>query len=1020
MHIDDQPKKTTLFQGDKHIEMENAFVHSAEEVAKVFDVDIKSGLTASQVQEGLNKYGPNSLPEDEPTSLLSLVLAQFEDQLTLILLASAVVSFALAFFDEELSWSAFVDPAVILSILILNAIVGVQQERSAEDSIAALGEYSSGEAKVVRNGSIFKVKHADLVPGDLVELSVGDSVPADCRLVSITSKAFLVDQSILTGESQSVVKTLESIKDAQAVKQDQGCMVFSGTTVAYGHARAVVVLTGSQTAIGDIHQSIVSQISMPTPLKEKLDAFGEMLAKVITVICILVWLINIGNFSDPVHKGWFKGAIYYFKIAIALAVAAIPEGLAVVITTCLALGTKKMAARNAIVRNLPSVETLGSTTVICSDKTGTLTTNQMCVCHVVHLNNVGVPVELNVDGSDFTPDGSVTLNDKKVSASNSTILEAIARLSALCNTSQLTFENNSYGFVGESTEAALRVLVEKLGSPVSIDSIEKTKHSVTPINSLYEHQSTTVSTFEFSRDRKSMSVAVQDSTGSVLLVKGALENLLARSTSFISENGANGLTESPLTPEISAGLLEIAESYGKLGLRLIAFAQRSISADEENLIQSGSTPEEFIKIESNLSIIGFAAMRDPPRPEVAQSIATCHRAGIRVIVVTGDSKPTAEAICRNIGIFGPTQNTEGLSFTGRDLESLSEEELGEIVKNARLFTRVEPRHKALIVEQLQKQREVVAVTGDGVNDAPALKRADIGIAMGGGTDVARLAADMVLADNNFSTIEAAIEEGRTIYNNSKQFIRYLISSNIGEVVSIFLTVLLGLPEALAPVQLLWVNLVTDGLPATALGFNPSDNEVMMRPPRSRDEPIVGKWLFFRYMVVGTYVGVATVFGYIWWFVFYAEGPQISFYQLSHFHSCSTQFNEIGCEMFSNSMAQHGSTMSLSILVIIEMLNAANNLSESDSLLTFPIWKNVYLIYAILLSVALHVAILYVPWLQTLFETVPLNQSEWLAVLYISAPVVLIDELCKIVERNVVIPYREKNVQATVTELKKNE
>lgn len=984
--------------------MDDAFVYTVDDVAQKFEVDIKNGLTAAQVQARIEKYGPNALPDDEPTSILSLVLAQFEDQLTLILLASAGVSLALAFFEEALSWSAFVDPAVILSILILNAVVGVQQERSAEDSIAALGKYATGEAKVVRDGALVHIKLPGLVPGDVVELAVGDSVPADCRLISITSKGFRVDQSILTGESDSVSKSTDAIIDPLAVKQDQECMVFSGTTISYGHARAIVVLTGSQTAIGDIHQSIVSQISQPTPLKEKLDAFGEMLAKVITVICILVWLINIGNFSDPIHKGWFRGAIYYFKIAIALAVAAIPEGLAVVITTCLALGTKKMAKRNAIVRNLPSVETLGSTTVICSDKTGTLTTNQMCVSHVVHFDGAGVPIELQVEGSDFSPKGKVTFEGKPVGASTSTVLESIGRLSALCNSTQLTFVDNAYGYVGESTEAALKVLVEKLGAP-DVNQATQNGSSVTPVNSVYESLNSTYSTFEFSRDRKSMSVAVKTKNGPMLLVKGALENLLARSTSFVY--GENGLHEVPLTGEVATSLLELADNYGKLGLRVIGFAQRSISDNEGDLIENGTTPEDFLKIESNLSIIGFAAVRDPPRPEVTKSIAACKRAGIRVIVITGDSKHTAEAISKSIGIFGQTENTEGLSFTGRELESFNPEQMVEAVKNARLFCRVEPRHKVLIVRQLQELREVVAVTGDGVNDAPALKCADIGIAMGSGTDVARLAADMVLADNNFSTIEAAIEEGRTIYNNSKQFIRYLISSNIGEVVSIFLTVLLGLPEALAPVQLLWVNLVTDGLPATALGFNPSDNEVMSRPPRKRDEPLVDGWLFFRYMVVGTYVGLATVFGYVWWFVFYTEGPQISYYQLSHFHSCGTAVNDIGCEMFSNDLAKHGSTMSLSILVIIEMFNAVNNLSESDSLLTFPLWKNMYLVYAIMLSVVLHLGILYSSWMQVLFETVPLNKAEWIAVLYISAPVIVLDELCKVVERKFIIPNRSR-------------
>lgn len=975
--------------------MEQAFIHHAVDVAQTLGVDIQNGLTIEQVQTGLSKYGPNALPEDEPTSIWTLVLAQFEDQLTLILLASAAISFALALFEETLSLSAFVDPLVILAILILNAIVGVQQERSAEESIAALGEYATGEAKVVRNGVISKVKPAELVPGDIVDLAVGDSVPADCRLIQIFSKEFRVDQSILTGESESVSKTTQAIVDPGAVKQDQYCMVFSGTTVANGHARAIVVLTGSQTAIGDIHQSIVSQISNPTPLKEKLDEFGDMLAKVITVICVLVWVINYKNFSDPVHKGWLKGAIYYFKIAVALAVAAIPEGLAVVITTCLALGTKKMAKRNAIVRNLPSVETLGSTTVICSDKTGTLTTNQMCVSNVVFFDDSGAPVQLDVEGFDFTPKGSVRMGGKIVETSSFAVLDTISKVCALCNSSQLTFEKGHYGFVGESTEAALRVLVEKLSSAETIGDVS----TITPANSRYEKHNQVLSTLEFSRERKSMSVVVQTENGPMLLVKGALENLLDRSVSYIH---GNGLSETPLTsPE---ALSKIAEGFGDRGLRVIAFAVRKLSDMDVEFIKNAK-PEDFEKIESDLRVVGLAAMRDPPRPEVKKSIEACKRAGIRVIVITGDSKPTAEAICRSIGIFDEDESTDQISYTARELESLDSEMKKQALRNSRLFCRVEPRHKAYIVRELQEQREVVAVTGDGVNDAPALKTADIGIAMGSGTDVARLASDMVLADDNFRTIEAAIEEGRTIYNNSKQFIRYLISSNIGEVVSIFLTVLLGLPEALAPVQLLWVNLVTDGLPATALGFNPPDNEVMVRPPRPRDEPLVGKWLFLRYMILGTYVGVATVYGYVWWFVTYTGGPQISFYQLSHFHSCAREFSEIDCDMFTNEMSQHGSTMSLSILVVIEMFNAVNNLSESGSLVTFPLWKNPYLVYAIILSLVLHVLILYVPFLQVLFETVPLNYDEWMAVIWISAPVIVLDEICKYVERTVIIPNR---------------
>ncbi|KAE9961531.1 Sarcoplasmic/endoplasmic reticulum calcium ATPase 1, partial [Venturia inaequalis] len=365
--------------------MDDAFVRPVQDILKHFDVSENKGLSAEGVEAQRKQFGPNALPEEPPTPLWELILEQFKDQLVLILLGSAAVSFVLAIFEGGEGWTAFVDPAVILTILILNAVVGVSQESSAEKAIAALQEYSANEAKVVRDGITKRVKADDLVPGDIVVIAVGDRVPADCRLLSVQSNSFSVDQSILTGESESVGKDTKAIKDKDAVKQDQVNMLFSGTTVVTGHAHAVVVLTGPNTAIGDIHDSITSQISQPTPLKEKLNDFGDTLAKVITVICIVVWLINIQHFNDPAHGGWTKGAIYYLKIAVSLGVAAIPEGLAVVITTCLALGTRKMAAKNAVVRSLPSVETLGSCSVICSDKTGTITTNQMSVNKIVFI-----------------------------------------------------------------------------------------------------------------------------------------------------------------------------------------------------------------------------------------------------------------------------------------------------------------------------------------------------------------------------------------------------------------------------------------------------------------------------------------------------------------------------------------------------------------------------------------------------------------------------------------------------------
>ena len=971
--------------------MDSSHLCSTEEALAHFGVIEHHGLSDEELRVATEKYGRNALPEDPPTPLWQLVLEQFKDQLVIILLGSAAISFVLALFEEEEGWTAFVDPAVILTILILNAVVGVSQESSAEKAIAALQEYSANEAKVVRNGAVKRIKADDLVPGDIVSVAVGDRIPADCRVLSIQSNSFRVDQAILTGESESVEKDARAIKDSRAVKQDQINMLFSGTTVVTGHATALVVLTGASTAIGDIHESITSQISEPTPLKQKLNDFGDMLAKVITVICVLVWLINIQHFNDPSHGSWAKGAIYYLKIAVSLGVAAIPEGLAVVITTCLALGTRKMAAKNAVVRSLPSVETLGNCSVICSDKTGTLTTNQMSVNKMVYLNDSGTDLEeVDIQGTTFAPEGGVLQRGKYMNdlAASSKLIMKMTEVAALCNESHLSFDpkTGTYSRVGEPTEGALRVLVEKIGSPdVSVNQITRSlpvQQRLHHTSKYFEDRNPRAAIYEFSRDRKSMSVLVGLGKQQRLLVKGAPESILDRCTHTLLGSNAHRV---PLDKKLASIVSEKVVEYGNKGFRVMALASVD-NIGSNPLLNTAKTTTEYTQIETGMTLIGLVGMLDPPRPEVAESIRKCREAGIRVVVITGDNKITAETICRQIGVFRADESMNGKSYTGREFDSLSSDEKLQAARTASLFSRTEPTHKSQLVDLLQSMGEVVAMTGDGVNDAPALKKSDIGVAMGSGTDVAKLAADMVLADDNFATIETAVEEGRSIYNNTQQFIRYLISSNIGEVVSIFLTAAAGMPEALIPVQLLWVNLVTDGLPATALSFNPPDHDVMRRPPRKRDEPLVGGWLFFRYMVIGIYVGGATVFGYAWWFMFYSEGPQINFWQLSHFHQCSSKFPEIGCEMFTNDSGKAASTISLSILVVIEMLNAMNALSSSESLLTLPLWDNMILVYAITLSMVLHFALLYTPVLQTLFSIVPLNWNEWQAVIFISIPV----------------------------------
>ncbi|KAJ8379521.1 hypothetical protein SKAU_G00002990 [Synaphobranchus kaupii] len=949
--------------------MENAHTKTVEEVYGHFSVNESTGLALDQVKRQKEKWGPNELPAEEGKSLWELVIEQFEDLLVRILLLAACISFVLAWFEEgEETITAFVEPFVILLILIANAIVGVWQERNAENAIEALKEYEPEMGKVYRQDrkSVQRIKAKDIVPGDIVEVAVGDKVPADIRLSSIKSTTLRVDQSILTGESVSVIKHTDPVPDPRAVNQDKKNMLFSGTNIAAGKAIGVVVATGVNTEIGKIRDEMASTEQEKTPLQQKLDEFGEQLSKVISLICIAVWIINIGHFNDPVHGGsWIRGAVYYFKIAVALAVAAIPEGLPAVITTCLALGTRRMAKKNAIVRSLPSVETLGCTSVICSDKTGTLTTNQMSVCRMFIIDKVEGEScslnEFNISGSTYAPEGEVFHDGKPVKSSQYDALVEMATICALCNDSSLDFNETKGVFekVGEATETALTCLVEKMNVfDTDVKNLSKIERA-NACNSVIKQLMKKEVTLEFSRDRKSMSVyctpnKARSSIGK-MFVKGAPEGVIDRCTHI-----RVGSTKVPMTPGIKEKILSVIREYGtgRDTLRCLALATRDNPLKMEDLVLEETA--RFVEYETDLTFVGCVGMLDPPRTEVAASIKLCRLAGIRVIMITGDNKGTAVAICRRIGIFSEDDDVQNMAYTGREFDDLSPHDQGEAVMKARCFARVEPSHKSKIVEFLQSFDEITAMTGDGVNDAPALKKAEIGIAMGSGTAVAKTASEMVLADDNFSSIVAAVEEGRAIYNNMKQFIRYLISSNVGEVVCIFLTAALGFPEALIPVQLL-------------------------------------------YLAIGCYVGAATVGAAAWWFIAADDGPRVTLYQLSHFLQCANDnpdFGDLDCTVFES---PYPMTMALSVLVTIEMCNALNSLSENQSLLRMPPWENIWLLGAICLSMSLHFLILYVEPLPIIFQITPLNVTQWLMVLKISLPVILLDELLKFAARNYLEP-----------------
>uniref|UniRef100_A0A8C5C7K7 Calcium-transporting ATPase n=1 Tax=Gadus morhua TaxID=8049 RepID=A0A8C5C7K7_GADMO len=980
--------------------MENAHTKSTTEVLENFGVNENTGLTLEQVKTHLEKYGPNELPAEEGKSLWELVAEQFEDLLVRILLLAACVSFVLALFEDgEETTTAFVEPIVILLILIANAVIGVWQERNAENAIEALKEYEPEMGKVYRMNrkAVQRIKAREIVPGDVVEVAVGDKVPADIRLTSIKSTTLRVDQSILTGESVSVIKHTDPVPDPRSVNQDKKNMLFSGTNIASGRAIGVVVATGVATEIGKIRNQMAATEQEKTPLQQKMDEFGQQLSKVISLICVAVWVINIGHFGDPVHGGsWMRGAIYYFKIAVALAVAAIPEGLPAVITTCLALGTRRMAKKNAIVRSLPSVETLGCTSVICSDKTGTLTTNQMSVCRMFIADTVQ---DSSCSLHEFSISGSTYATSSIPTYTYTHLCVCLATVCAMCNDSSLDYNEAKgvYEKVGEATETALTTLVEKMNvfksDVTGISKVERAGFCNSVIKQLMKKEFT----LEFSRDRKSMSVyctPTKQGSQSKMFVKGAPESVIER-----CQHLRVGTAKVLLTPALRDQLLSKIREWGtgRDTLRCLALATRDQPPRPADMDLVNSP--KFAEYETALTFVGCVGMLDPPRKEVVGSIQLCREAGIRVIMITGDNKGTAIAICRRIGIFGEDEDVSDRAYTGREFDDLPGDSQRDAVKRAQCFARVEPAHKSKIVGFLQSFDEITAMTGDGVNDAPALKKAEIGIAMGSGTAVAKSASEMVLSDDNFSTIVAAVEEGRAIYNNMKQFIRYLISSNVGEVVCIFLTAILGLPEALIPVQLLWVNLVTDGLPATALGFNPPDLDIMDKPPRNPKEPLISGWLFFRYLAIGGYVGLGTVGAATWWYLYDATGPQVSFYQLRNFMHCGGDnpiFEGVDCEVFES---RYPTTMALSVLVTIEMFNALNSLSENQSLIRMPPWVNFWLLGAIVLSMSLHFLILYVEPLPLIFQVTPLHWSQWVVVLKISIPVILLDEVLKCLSRH---------------------
>jgi len=1005
---------------------------SAEEVLNMHKVDLKTGLTNAEAERRLKVHGKNELPSKPPRSIWLAILDQFKDTLIIILLGAAAISVIIAAFGgdaEEEGLKAFIEPLVIIIILIANATIGVWQEMNAEKALEALMVLQADYTKVLREGEVKKIAVSEIVPGDICLLEGGDKVPADIR--ACEAMALKVTQAALTGESELISKEpKEIVKIANATNQDKINMLFSATEVNTGTVKGVAVGTGMNSELGKIKKLIedAEESKRKTPLKENLERFGELLSYIVAGICVLSWLINVPKFSDPGHGTWFKAALYYFKISVSLAVAAIPEGLAAVITTCLALATRRMASINAIIRHLSSVETLGCTTIICSDKTGTLTLNDMTVVEFNYFKNSEEAICHDVSaGKNATEIKGLTPEMFK----SIELLRESACVSAICTDARMKYDPDNKEkiiTVGSPTEVAIRTFARKMGE--YDPEYKQFKNEVLEwYPDRLEKNNPLLVKLPFTRDRKCMSAIVQKEVDgkkqNVLLIKGGADVVIEKRCKYVKM--ADGRI-AELTDKIRENVMKTVIKSTLKGLRCLALAIRTDMKEYKNtpieeLKTLAEDIEKYDRIERDCVLLGYVGIQDPPRKEVKPAIAKCREAGISVIMITGDNKSTAGAIARQLDLLEEHDDPKLKCLEGREFDGLGElkEKIAKLKEGVKVFARVEPRHKSELVSILQNNfGEVVAMTGDGVNDAPALKQADIGIAMGiAGCNVAKEASKMVLADDNFATIVNAVEEGRAIYANIKAFIRYLISSNIGEVVAIFAGSILGVPEVLTSVQLLWMNLVTDGLPAIALGFNPPEPGLMQMRPRKKNEPIIGGWSLIRYLIIGFYVGLACVAAYLHWYMYMADEDGhklVTLDMLRNWTKCMTwdkpmrQYCTIHkeCDLFEVSEAK-STTMALTVLVLLEMLGSLSAMSDSQSIVQMPPWKNPWLCGAVLLSFGLHVLIIYTPVVKDIFGTAPLDATEWMWVFIYSLPVLLIEEIIKFINR--------RNIAKALTERK---
>ncbi|MFY9218658.1 MAG: calcium-transporting P-type ATPase, PMR1-type [Tepidanaerobacteraceae bacterium] len=874
------------------MERTNWYLLENEEVSSKLSTDLEKGLSSELAKERLKSHGYNELISKEGPTIWQMLLSQFQDFLVLILIGASLVS---ALIGEV------TDSVVIILIVVLNATLGVVQEFKANKALEALKKMAAPEAKVIRDGKIIEIPSRELVPGDLVILEAGNYVPADLRLVE--SVNLKIEEASLTGESVPVEKNAEIVFNNDVPLGDRSNSAFMSTVVTYGRGKGIVVETGMNTEIGLIAEMLESYEEESTPLQKKLAELGKILGIASLAICGIVFILGLIR-GVPILE--------MFMTAVSLAVAAIPEGLPAIVTIVLALGMQRMVKRHSIIKKLHAVETLGSTTVICSDKTGTLTQNEMTAQKVFVNGNV-----YSISGEGYKTQGEFTLNGKTIDPLADPDLKMLLTIGALCNDAKLE-ESGSDGdktcrIIGDPTEGCLVVGAAK--ACMCLEELNKSRPRLQEI--------------PFDSDRKRMTTFHPYEDGYIACIKGAPDVMLNLSNRILKNGEILDLTEADREQ-----ILEINHEMASQALRVLAFAFKL-----ENELPKDPKPEE---VEKDMIFVGLVGMIDPARPEAKEAIEICKQAGIRPVMITGDYKDTAEAIARDLGMLDETSKV----LTGTDLDAMSDEELVAVADQVSVYARVSPVHKLRIVEAIKQNNHIVAMTGDGVNDAPALKKADIGVAMGiTGTDVAKETADMILTDDNFASIVAAVEEGRVIYANIRKFIFFLLSCNIAEILIIFVAMLVGLPIPLKPIQLLWLNLLTDAFPALALGMEAKEPDIMEKPPRNPNEPIMDHRMKVQIAIQSIFMTMA-VLGV---FTF---------------------------ALNTSSNLQVAQTYAFATLIFSELLRAYTSRSETLSVFKIGVFSNKYMVGGTFISFLLLLLVIYVPALREIFDTVKLSIYDW--------------------------------------------